>query len=328
MKKILFFLLFSITLKAHVVIGSLQYPKGKQDYLATDVIGITLDNKTTVNIAIDQISDNTIFDLVRKHGVKKKDILFARGFGSSISDEIEIWFAYKGSSAYDYEIKLNTPHHFYSDYAYKNAIMIPWWQHIGYKSDSLAKVLMTYGPYRSFKCTPYPVPELAFQALAYGLRSGGLADMRNVPNSYLLVPFFKSLNWKIIWYQDANGTQKAEYRPGDSWPQSAAPVKISNFQTEMAIRDLMQRMTALEENEGSCCCDPIHHVALFWADFFGTSYESDPITLNINDRLPLDNICPGATGVVLMNDATIYCTYVGLPDQWIVTMPVHGGITN
>lgn len=362
MKNILILTILPIFLTAQIVVGTLQYPNKGYDFKQGESVTFTYQNQS-VNVQVEYINDNTALSLLEKIGIKPENILCARAFGSIETDEIEMMFAYKGSvpGNYSAEIKLATNYHNYFDNAYQNGFLIPWYIHIGQSADSLANAWARLAPIRTFMCRPQSSPLLPFNIIGGGVKNGGLADMRNIPNSYQLVPYFKQANWKIIWYMDSTGQQVGIYKPTKGWSPSqlkktntkeyikikidtvkldrgqasefirlkqSEPLKseISNYQTEQILRDIMIRLAALESNEGNCCCDPIHQVALLWADFFGTSYESDPSTLNLNDRLPLDNICPGATGVLIMNDATIYCRYVGLPDQWIVITPTHGGI--
>lgn len=376
MKNILILTILPIFLTAQIVVGTLQYPNKGYDFKQGESVTFTYQNQS-VNVQVEYINDNTALSLLEKIGIKPENILCARAFGSIETDEIEMMFAYKGSvpGNYSAEIKLATNYHNYFDNAYQNGFLIPWYIHIGQSADSLANAWARLAPIRTFMCRPQSSPLLPFNIIGGGVKNGGLADMRNIPNSYQLVPYFKQANWKIIWYMDSTGKQIGLFKPTTGWSASyqkknikkdeyikisidstlkekatntqmvksriadnfmvdfekgttyvGSPSQLSNYQLEQLVRTLTQKVQQLEENEPQCCCDPIHQVSLFYTDFFGTGYESDPSTLNLNDRLPLDNICPGATGALLMNDATIYCRYVGLPDQWIVISPVHGGI--
>jgi len=61
----------------------------------------------------------------------------------------------------------------------------------------------------------------------------------------------------------------------------------------------------------------------FEADFFDF-YYSDPLQLLLNDRFP-PNQCEGAKGILIMNDATIYCEF-DLVSQWTFRHYAKGGL--
>lgn len=375
-------------LRGQIVTGSLIYSK-KKDIQDNENVILSYGNfKKQLNVNL--IDGKAIEDLLILSGIKKDDILITRGYGNSTLNEVETFFAYKGrQSTRMVNIGVQTYYNTYFSTAYNDGILIPWFTKIGDKMDSIAIALAKLAAVNSFMCRNIAAPGLALVVLSNGI-TGTLADMRNVPNSYRLVPYFKELNWNLIWWMEADGTVKGEFKPVGGWAKnsnhlesrrkldrgaleyhpknesdiieieepditgalildsndrpkedkigklkSEVDVKllkiskenyISNFQTEQAIRFLTLRIQDLEAMEGECCCESIHHVYVLAFDYFGTFYENDPAELNINDRFPFQNICGGSTGVLIMNDATIYFRWMGEPDQWVIIAATHGGL--
>lgn len=64
---------------------------------------------------------------------------------------------------------------------------------------------------------PWSAADIPLLVIARGTQNGELADMRWIRNSYRLVPYFKELNWRNIWYQDENGNPKNVMRPATGW---------------------------------------------------------------------------------------------------------------
>jgi len=200
------------------VTGNLIY-KTAYDYYQNEIVKLKYLNKT-VQIGIDDINNDSIADFLKFCGVPANDIIIAKGYGSSTKDMIEIFFAYRGTipgnTGYA-DLWVENAHHAYASYARQNGIIMPAYQNITQGLDTIALKLATDYLVSSFMVKPFSLPTLPGKVLAKGPLNGTLADMRNIPNSYVHVVPFKKLNWEILWYMDANGKQKTERRPKSGW---------------------------------------------------------------------------------------------------------------
>ncbi len=133
--------------------------------------------------------------------------------------KIQIWFAYTGSYPSDKaDFWLLTDHHSFAGSVVNGWLAVP--SFTGDKFSNLKPLcenLARKYPLKSFMFRISPSNSIPFSVLSYGVRDGNLADMRNVPYSYRLVPYFKDLNWKIIWYMDEYGTAKGIIKPNTGW---------------------------------------------------------------------------------------------------------------
>lgn len=155
--------------------------------------------------------------LLNSVGVHSDSIINIRCYSNLTTGRIEVFFAYKGKQLTDYsDVTVRDGIRAVSGYAKNNAIIVPAFQFINEGLDqTIYKIARSY-PCYSFLCKPFSSHELAFSVLSFSPVGGELADMRNIANSYLLVPFFKSLNWKNIWYNES-GKQKNIIRPKTGW---------------------------------------------------------------------------------------------------------------
>lgn len=213
------FLIFTTLVKTQdVVVGSIVYTT--YDYGPSDNLIVGYLNSTT-SVVIDSFTAKDMTDLLIKAGVDKNKIIYTDARSSSGDDIVEIWFAYEG--------KLNTtngqgkfwisnPHHS----AYYNAVNNYLAVRQSTKLDIekmkpvVSKIALNYN-IRSFMVKPWSAADIPLLVIARGTQNGELADMRWIRNSYRLVPYFKELNWRNIWYQDENGNPKNVMRPATGW---------------------------------------------------------------------------------------------------------------
>lgn len=198
------------------VTGNLIY-KTAYDYYYNEIVALTYLNKS-MQIGIDDINANTIASFLEYCGVPAADIITAKGYGSSTKDTIEIFFAYRGTIPNGVQdLWVKNSHHSYASYARQNGIIIPAYQNIATGLDTIATKLANDYTVYSFLVKPFSMPGLPGKVLSKTPVNGILADMRNIPNSYVHVVPFKKLNWEILWYMDASGRQKTERRPKSGW---------------------------------------------------------------------------------------------------------------
>lgn len=198
------------------VTGNLIY-KTAYDYYYNEIVTLKYLNKS-VQIGIDDINNASITDFLIFCGVPAADIITAKGYGSSTKDMVEIFFAYRGTIPGGYQdLWITNAHHAYASYARQNGIIMPAYQNIISGLDAIALKLANDYPVSSFMVKPFSIPTLPGKVLAKNPVNGTLADMRNIPNSYVHVVPFKKLNWEILWYMDASGRQKTERRPKSGW---------------------------------------------------------------------------------------------------------------
>lgn len=233
MKKIIFILLlaFNCTLFSQVqtiqpapkisqtefVMGVATYEYG-YDFQPNELAYITYLGKRIV-VNIDSIKPKDIYGLLKQTGQDSSNIMYLDAWGSSITNRIEIIFAYKGTQPnYNQEINIETPHALYNmGNAYQNGIYIP--QLTVLNSENLrllAIVLASKYHIKTFMCKPFQLQQVPFIVLTNGTIGGNLMDMRWIPNSYRLVDYFKELNWAIIWYNEG-GKAKSAHRPKSGW---------------------------------------------------------------------------------------------------------------
>lgn len=220
--KILAFLLLAVLLNnivkaQNIVTGSVLYDRG-YDFKPKELSTIGYLN-TFVTFDIDSLSGSDVIRMLERAGIEKSRIIDARGYGSSTTNRVEVFFAYEGKLSKSVEdVWTENPHHRYGGEAYQNKLLIPQFQNILTGLDSLIlRIARDYTLY-SFMVKPFNMPELPFMVLAKNPVDGVLADMRYIKNSVRLVPYFKDLNFQIIHYNE-NGTAKVLFRPKTGWPK-------------------------------------------------------------------------------------------------------------
>lgn len=230
MKKIILILLFAFNYQAHsqvqptpkisqteFVMGVATYEYG-YDFQPNELAYITYMGKRIV-VNIDSIKPKDIYTLLKQVGQDSTTIMYLDAWGSSITNRIEIVFAYKGTQPnYYQEINIETPHALYNmGNAYQNGIFIPQLAVINSENLRLLSIVLASKYHiKTFMCKPFNLQQIPFIILSNGTRNGNTIDMRWIPNSYRLVDYFKELDWQIIWYNE-NGKAKSTHRPKSGW---------------------------------------------------------------------------------------------------------------
>ena len=98
------------------------------------------------------------------------------------------------------------------------------------------------------------------------------------------------------------------------------------LQLEQAFRSIFQQIQTLSAEIvalKACCCKN----QLFFLTAISIYYfpDQDNGALNLNDRFPLDNMCNGAKGILVVADATIYCEWQDWNGGWTVITATYGG---
>jgi hypothetical protein len=198
------------------VTGNLIY-KDSYNYAQDEIITITYLNKK-FDVSIDKINSDFVIKMLNDCGVPSSKIIAAGGYGSSNLDIVEIFFAYEGTIPQpSVDLWLQNAHHKYAGYATQDGIIMPGYTQIAKNLDVAATKLATDFTVKSFMVKPFSMKTLPTLILSKNPNNGVLADMRNIPGSYVYVTPFKKLNWQILWYQDPNGKQKTERRPAKGW---------------------------------------------------------------------------------------------------------------
>ncbi len=191
------------------VTGHLSYSICCED--SNSAVDIKLATKTVSSRFVD-INKATVTNLLKANSIDTIDILEVSNTGS----RLEIFFAAKDVVSWDQaDFGILTTHHAYYSYAKKNAFILPAFQLLRIDEAKAIDFVRKY-PVNSFMFRQSPQNQFIFNVLGWGQVNGFLADMRNVPNSVRLVPYFKELNWKTIWYNE-NGVSKGISRPGTGW---------------------------------------------------------------------------------------------------------------
>lgn len=216
MKKIIVFLIVFLNVCAikaqqqqtpRIVTGNLIY--NRYDYQPDEKTVLDFNGKT-LTVSIDSINDKTVKELLNKSGVPDSLILFTYGYGSSILNRIEIFFAFNGvMQARSLDLSVHNPHEKFSSQAAQDALLIPQYQNANIqKLQAIAVYIANKYPLNSFMIKPFIYPALPHLVIANGVVDGILADMRNIKCSSRLLDYFIELNYQIIWYQDCEGKVK------------------------------------------------------------------------------------------------------------------------
>jgi hypothetical protein len=206
------FVLMTIPAVGQFVTGNVLY--GGYDYQRGELAEIGYKGFYRL-VPIDSLNGEDVAKLLILSGIKKDSILYTAAYGSSTTDKVEIFFAYKGKQARQYEdIWIRNQHHAFAGYATNSGVIIPAYNYI--KADSIANLIALTYPVYSFVIKGFDYQSFIFNILAKNPKNGETADMRHIPNSVRLVPYFKELNWNRIWYNE-NGVQKSIVRPKTGW---------------------------------------------------------------------------------------------------------------
>lgn len=212
-------LITQFTLSAQFVCGNLIYDRG-YDYKPSELFEIGfLNTYSTVNI--DNLNNADLIRLLLRAGINKDSIIEARATGSSLTDRVELFFAYKGKLPGAIErtdVWVRNQYHSYASYAGNNILIVPQFTTINEGLDTVIQSLAESYRISSFMVKPFNLPELPFKILAKQPKNGEMADMRYIANSVRLIPYFKELNWKTIWYNES-GKPKSVTRPTTGWPK-------------------------------------------------------------------------------------------------------------
>ena len=221
--KTILFLLFTTALFSQqqqpprVVTGNLiysgfNYQAGEQTILKFNNYSITEN--------IDSISGKTVKALLNKAGIPDSVLLYVAGFGSSIVDRVEIFFAFEGvMGKEDLDLCVQNSHHLSCGYASQDGLIIPNYLNLNIEQlQAVAAYIAAKYPLRSFMIKPFRFDMLPHFVIIKQAGNGKLADMRNIPKSFNLIEYFISLNYGIIWYQDDRGRQRSIFRPKSGWP--------------------------------------------------------------------------------------------------------------
>lgn len=188
------------------------------NYAKNEKVLLSVMNRA-INISIDSITRDVILNGLIANGVDIKNIIYADGYGSSDTKTIEFFFAFVGALPTDRidNWVQNSHNRNFAGYSGNDMVVVPQFKYIN--KDTLKNTIIELGrnfEVKSFLVKPWVLPELSFAILSRSPKDGILADMRNIPNSVRLVPYFKELNWSRIWYQE-NSVQKTVVRPSAGW---------------------------------------------------------------------------------------------------------------
>ncbi|MBK9223407.1 MAG: hypothetical protein IPO16_14990 [Saprospiraceae bacterium] len=212
----LFFLLFMSNLcRSQIVTGHLLYQTG-YNYQPNELVEIGFMNNW-IWVNVDSLNGSEIKRLLRLYGIDSSRIIDTRAYGSSFENKVEIFFAFKGQIPIDRaDVWIRNQHHKFAGYAVNDILVVPQFTRIIQGLDSTIISIAKNYKINSFMVKPFNLPELPFLILAKNPLNGTLADMRWIKNSIRLVPYFKELNWQIIWFND-NGAAKVLNRPKTGW---------------------------------------------------------------------------------------------------------------
>lgn len=227
MKKIILLLFIASTLQsqnqqpqARIVTGNLIY--SGYDYTPGEQTVLKL-NGVSITVNVDSINDKQIRLLLNKAGIKDSLILFTKGFGSSILNRIECFFAFEGVMPVPrIDFCTQNSHELSCSYAVQDGLIVP--QYLNINDALLQKVVVFIAqryPITTFMVKPFSFDLLPFYVLIRYIQNGTLADMRNINCSERLVDYFIDLNYQIIWYKTCDGKIKNLMRPKTGWKPRA-----------------------------------------------------------------------------------------------------------
>ncbi len=197
------------------VTGHLVYANGI-DYSPNELVRLKYLSKF-VDVSIDAINETVVRQLLTLAGVPANKIFVVKGYGSSSTNVIEIFFAYEGVlPVARVDVGLENRYHRKTGYAIMNGLIIPSFTYLSGLQQTAESIAQTY-PTMSFMVKGYSIPSLPEWILPRALMNGALADMRWIPGSWKFVDAFKALNWKTIWFKDINGIQRGISRPVAGW---------------------------------------------------------------------------------------------------------------
>lgn len=221
MKKLLVLLFLCSKLVAQsptIVVGHLAY-KG-YDFVQNESFQLSFQN-VSISCNIDSFGKDDVKRLLSNCSIPDNKLIYIAAKSSSVTDQIEIFFAYEGTIAnaqQSSDISVSNKYHRKSaGYGSQGGLIVPTFDYI--ISDSLRNVvkLIAYKyPIRSFYVA-WTLNELPFLVIASGVTNGVLADMRHIRNSYRLVPYFKEANFQVIHYRDEQNVWKVLRRPANGW---------------------------------------------------------------------------------------------------------------
>ena len=197
--------------------GHLIYAN-RYNYSAGEMTILTF-NGASMYLPVDSINNRSIKTLLFIAGINKDSIITTLGYGSSSSNIVEVYFAFKGTlSPKNMDVALENPKHRFAAYASPNGIIAPYFNYLD-KTVLRSSIDTLYQNYKvnSFMVRNFVIDSLPTRVISKSPSNGNLADMRNIPNSYVYVDTFKALNWAVIWYMDAAGKQKGLLRPKNGW---------------------------------------------------------------------------------------------------------------
>lgn len=173
-------------------------------------------NGQAVTYPIDSFKNpKYVKDLLNLAGIHNDSIISAFSYGGSADGIFEVFFAFKGQlSPNNLDISISLEKKYVLGYTSTNGIIAPYF--VKLPIDSLKNTIeFLYKNYevRSFMVRNVTIPEMIPYILMRDPVNGKLADMRNIPDSYIYLESFKRLNWAIIWVKDKNGKVKSYFRP-------------------------------------------------------------------------------------------------------------------
>lgn len=213
MNKLIYILLLFSTLSysqqqpQRIVTGHLNY--SGYDYQTGENTILHFAGKT-ITVNVDSINAKTVRTLLNQAGVPDSTILYTTGFGSSIVNRVELFFAFIGTlPTRTLDVCIQNSHHKYCDYATQDGLIIPPFQNLNINDlQNVAVFIATRFPLNSFMIKPFSYTSLPHLVIMRGVMDGILADMRNIKCSSRLLDYFIDLNYQIIWYQDCDGKVK------------------------------------------------------------------------------------------------------------------------
>lgn len=173
-------------------------------------------NGQTVTQPVDSFKNpKYVRDLLNLAGVHNDSIISVFSYGDSVDGILEVFFAFKGQLSPDnLDISVGYEKKYVLGYTSTNGIIAPYF--VKLPVDSLKNTIeFLYKNYEvhSFMVRNVTIPEMPLYIVNKSPVNGNLADMRNIPDSYVYLETFKRLNWAIIWVRDKDGKVKSYFRP-------------------------------------------------------------------------------------------------------------------
>jgi hypothetical protein len=178
-------------------------------------------NGQTVTQPIDSFKNpKYVRELLNLAGVHNDSIISIFSYGDSANGIFEVFFAFKGQlSPNNLDISMGHGKKYVLGYTSTNGIIAPYFNKL--PADSLKSTIeFLYKNYEvySFMVRNVTILEMVPYIISREPVNGKLADMRNIPDSYIYLETFKRLNWATIWVKDKNGKVKSYSRPrGMGW---------------------------------------------------------------------------------------------------------------